>query len=74
MKNHVVEVGGGWGRDDATWLERDNGRSTAGHTRPRTTWGERATNSRVDRSVAIRKARIHVTDVCTISIFHNVII
>jgi len=66
-------VGGGWGRDDAARLERDNDKSTVGHTRPRTTWGECATNARRDCNVAIRKARNHVTDVCTISFFHNVL-
>ena len=62
-----------WGRDAAARLERDNDKSTVGHTRPRTTWGECAMNSRRDCNVAIRKARNHVTDVCTISLFHNVL-
>jgi len=68
-----VVAGGSWGRDGAARLERDMDSSTVGHTRPRTAWGECATNSRHDCNVAIRMARNHVTDVCIISLFHNVL-
>jgi len=68
-KNHVVEVGCGWGREDAARMQRDNEKSIVGHTRPRTTWGECDTDSPRDCSVAIRKTRNHVIDVCTISLF-----
>jgi len=43
------------------------------HTCTRTTLGERATNSRGDFNVATRKARDHVTDVCSLSLSHNVL-